>query len=51
MLTSLNNRIVGFLALLLVLISLVYFNTLSAPFNFDDEAVIKFPVLDTGHYF
>ena len=44
----LNNRIAGFLALLLVLISLVYFNTLYAPFNFDDEIVLKYQIVDKG---
>ena len=48
---SLNNRIAGFLALLLVLISLVYSNTLSAPFNFDDEVVIKTEVVEIGSLF
>ena len=48
--TSLHNRVAGFLALLLVLISIVYFNTLSAPFNFDDELVLKFQIVDKGSF-
>ena len=43
---SLNNRVVGFLALLLALISLVYFNTLSVPFNYDDEVAFKYQIVD-----
>ena len=37
----LNNRRVAFFALLLTIVSLLYSSTLQAPFNFDDEAVIK----------
>ena len=39
--TYLNNRIAFFFVLLLVIISLFYSSTLNAPFNFDDEVVIK----------
>jgi len=41
----LNSRRVGFFALLLVIVSLVYSSTFHAPFNFDDEAVIKFEIV------
>ncbi|SVD83707.1 uncharacterized protein METZ01_LOCUS436561, partial [marine metagenome] len=40
--TYLNNRIAAFFALLLVILSLLYSTTFHAPFNFDDEVVIKF---------
>jgi len=47
MTTSLNNWIATFLALLIGVILLAYSNTLHAPFNFDDEAVVK---VDTAEY-
>ena len=37
----LNNRRAAFFALLLTIVLLLYSSTLQAPFNFDDEAVIK----------
>ena len=46
MATSLNNRVVAFLVLLTGLILLLYSDTLHAPFNFDDEAVIKSQVAE-----
>ena len=42
--TCLNKRVVVFFILLLVILSLLYSTTFHAPFNFDDEAVIKFEV-------
>ncbi|MBT4259779.1 MAG: hypothetical protein HOD90_07675 [Nitrospina sp.] len=42
--TDLNRRGVVFFALLAVIISLLYSSTVHAPFNFDDEVVIKFEV-------
>jgi len=44
----LNNSKTVFLALLLLIISLLYSSTLHAPFNFDDEVVIKH---ETVHQF
>lgn len=41
----LNKRVVVFCILLLVILSLLYSTTFHAPFNFDDEAVIKFEVV------
>ena len=38
----LNKRVVVFCILLLVILSLLYSTTFHAPFNFDDEVVIKF---------
>ena len=46
--TSLNNRVAAFLAALLVLVLLIYANTLHAPFNFDDEVVIKNELSEAG---
>ena len=40
--TYLNRRGVVFFALLAVIVSLLYSSTFHAPFNFDDEVVIKF---------
>ena len=42
--TYLNRRGVVFFALLAVIVSLLYSSTFHAPFNFDDEVVIKFEV-------
>ena len=42
--TYLNRRGVVFFALLAVFVSLLYSSTFHAPFNFDDEVVIKFEV-------
>ena len=42
--TDLNMRGVVFFALLAAIISLLYSSTVHAPFNFDDEVVIKFEV-------
>ena len=42
--TYLNSRRVVFIALLLLIVSLLYSSTFYAPFNFDDEAVIKFEI-------
>ena len=42
----LNKWTTTFLALLIGLILLVYSNTLHAPFNFDDEVVVKFETAD-----
>ena len=39
--TYLNSRRVVFIALLLLIVSLLYSSTFYAPFNFDDEVVIK----------
>ena len=39
--TYLNSRRVVFIALLLLIVSLLYSSTFYAPFNYDDEAVIK----------
>jgi len=39
--TYLNSRRVVVIALLLLIVSLLYSSTFYAPFNFDDEAVIK----------
>jgi protein O-mannosyl-transferase len=36
-----NNQRVAFFAFLLVVVSLLYSTTLQAPFNFDDEVIIK----------
>ena len=41
-----NKWTTTFLALLIGLILLAYSNTLHAPFNFDDEAVVKFETVD-----
>ena len=46
MATSFNNWVVAFLVLLTGLILLLYSATLHAPFNFDDEAVIKSQVVE-----
>ena len=45
----LNKWTTTFLALLISFILLVYSNTLHAPFNFDDEAVVKFETKDVHH--
>ena len=42
--TYLNSRRVVFIALLLLIVSLLYSSTFYAPFNYDDVAVIKFDV-------
>ena len=42
--TYLNSRRVVFIALLLLIVSLLYSSTFYAPFNFDDEAVIKYEI-------
>ena len=42
--TYLNSRRVVFIALLLLIVSLLYSSTFHAPFNFDDEVVIKFEI-------
>ena len=39
--TYLNSQRVVFIALLLLIVSLLYSSTFYAPFNFDDEVVIK----------
>jgi len=44
----LNKRAVVFCVLLLVILSLLYSTTFHAPFNFDDEVVIKFEVVQKG---
>ena len=44
--TYLNSRRVVFIALLLLIVSLLYSSTFYAPFNFDDEVVIKFEAAD-----
>ncbi len=51
MIFSSNKKIATFFALLLVLVSLAYSNTLSAPFNFDDEVVINREIAKTGYLF
>ena len=43
--TYLNSRRVVFITLLLLIVSLLYSSTFYAPFNFDDEAVIKFEIM------
>ena len=43
--TYLNSQRVVFIALLLLIVSLLYSSTFYAPFNFDDEAVIKFEIM------
>ena len=43
----LNNRRVAFFVLLLIIVSLLYSSTFHAPFNFDDEAVIKLETVET----
>ena len=43
----LNNRRVVFFVLLLIIVSLLYSSTFHAPFNFDDEAVIKLETVET----
>ena len=40
----LNNQAAVFFFLLLVIVSLLYSSTFHAPFNFDDEAVVKFEI-------
>ena len=40
----LNNQATVFFFLLLVIVSLLYSSTFHAPFNFDDEAVVKFEI-------
>jgi tetratricopeptide (TPR) repeat protein len=47
---SLNNWTVIFIAFLIGLILLIYSNTLHAPFNFDDEVIIKTETAAT-HFF
>jgi len=47
----LNSRRVAFLALLLAIVSLLYSSTLQAPFNYDDEAVIKIETLENAGFF
>ena len=44
--TYLNSRRVVFIALLLLIVSLLYSTTFYAPFNFDDEIVIKVEATD-----
>lgn len=44
----LNKRALVFCVLLLVILSLLYSTTFHAPFNFDDEVVIKFEVVQKG---
>ena len=46
--TYLNSRRVVFIALLLLIVSLLYSSTFYAPFNFDDEAVIKLETVNQG---
>ena len=46
--TYLNSQRVVFIALLLLIVSLLYSSTFYAPFNFDDEAVIKFEIVQKG---
>ena len=46
--TYLNSRRVVVIALLLLIVSLLYSSTFYAPFNFDDEAVIKFEIAQKG---
>ena len=46
--TYLNSRRVVFIALLLLIVSLLYSSTFYAPFNFDDEAVIKLETANIG---
>jgi len=48
---SLNNRVAGFLGLLLIFVFCAYANTLSAPFNFDDAIVIETEVVEVGSMF
>jgi len=43
----LNNRRVAFFVLLLIIVSLLYSSTFHAPFNFDDEAVVKLETVET----
>jgi tetratricopeptide (TPR) repeat protein len=45
----LNKRVVVFFVLLLVIVSLLYSSTLHAPFNFDDEVVIKLETMEGGN--
>lgn len=45
----LNSRRVVVIALLLLIVSLLYSSTFYAPFNFDDEAVIKFEIVQGVH--
>ncbi|MCH8158089.1 MAG: hypothetical protein IID18_10140, partial [Nitrospinae bacterium] len=45
--TSLNKRVAAFFVLLFVSLTLSYANTLSSPFNFDDEVVIKTEIATT----
>jgi len=49
--TYLNRRRVVFIALLLLIVSLLYSSTFYAPFNFDDEFVIKFEMEQRSKYF
>ena len=49
--TYLNSRRVVFIALLLLIVSLLYSSTFYAPFNFDDEFVIKFEMEQRSKYF
>ena len=49
--TYLNRRGVVFFALLAVIVSLLYSSTFHAPFNFDDEAAIKFEIAQRSEYF
>ena len=46
--TYLNSQRVVFIALLLLIVSLLYSSTFYAPFNFDDEVVIKFEIAQKG---
>ena len=46
--TYLNSRRVVAIALLLLIVSLLYSSTFYAPFNFDDEVVIKFEIVQKG---
>jgi len=46
--TYLNSRKIVFFVLLLVVVSLLYSSTFQAPFNFDDEAVIKSEISQKG---
>jgi protein O-mannosyl-transferase len=44
----LNNQRVVFFIILLIIVSLLYSSTFQAPFNFDDEAVIKSEIVQEG---
>ena len=48
--TYLNSRRVVFITLLLLIVSLLYSSTFYAPFNFDDEAAIKFEMAQKSAY-